>query len=72
MLARVSRVPLVRSALQLGNKNVNLTRVSAARSLSTYDRTKPHLNVGTIGHVDHGKVCNYAIKIAVTIFHEDP
>ncbi|MCH7646892.1 MAG: elongation factor Tu, partial [Nitrospinae bacterium] len=20
-----------------------------------YDRTKPHLNVGTIGHVDHGK-----------------
>jgi len=21
----------------------------------TYDRTKPHVNVGTIGHVDHGK-----------------
>ena len=21
----------------------------------TFDRTKPHLNVGTIGHVDHGK-----------------
>uniref|UniRef100_A0A183CJJ1 protein-synthesizing GTPase n=1 Tax=Globodera pallida TaxID=36090 RepID=A0A183CJJ1_GLOPA len=21
----------------------------------TYKRTKPHLNVGTIGHVDHGK-----------------
>ena len=21
----------------------------------TYDRSKPHLNVGTIGHVDHGK-----------------
>ena len=20
-----------------------------------YQRTKPHLNVGTIGHVDHGK-----------------
>ena len=20
-----------------------------------YERTKPHLNVGTIGHVDHGK-----------------
>ncbi|MEO0294351.1 MAG: GTP-binding protein, partial [candidate division WOR-3 bacterium] len=20
-----------------------------------FDRTKPHLNVGTIGHVDHGK-----------------
>ena len=21
----------------------------------TFQRTKPHLNVGTIGHVDHGK-----------------
>jgi translation elongation factor EF-Tu-like GTPase len=20
-----------------------------------YDRTKPHLNVGTMGHIDHGK-----------------
>ena len=20
-----------------------------------FDRTKPHLNIGTIGHVDHGK-----------------
>ena len=22
---------------------------------ATFDRSKPHLNVGTIGHVDHGK-----------------
>ncbi|HET6568220.1 MAG TPA: GTP-binding protein, partial [Rhodothermales bacterium] len=21
----------------------------------TYQRTKPHVNIGTIGHVDHGK-----------------
>ena len=21
----------------------------------TFSRTKPHLNIGTIGHVDHGK-----------------
>ena len=21
----------------------------------TFERSKPHLNVGTIGHVDHGK-----------------
>ena len=21
----------------------------------TFDRSKPHINVGTIGHVDHGK-----------------
>mmetsp|Transcript_17796 Transcript_17796/g.46032 ORF Transcript_17796/g.46032 Transcript_17796/m.46032 type:complete len:432 (-) Transcript_17796:473-1768(-) len=26
-----------------------------ARALSTFDRTKPHLNIGTVGHVDHGK-----------------
>ncbi|SFW38218.1 elongation factor Tu, partial [Nitrosovibrio sp. Nv17] len=22
---------------------------------SKFERTKPHINVGTIGHVDHGK-----------------
>ena len=21
-----------------------------------YDRSKPHVNIGTIGHVDHGKL----------------
>ncbi|KAI6695625.1 hypothetical protein NL676_023335 [Syzygium grande] len=25
------------------------------RSMATFTRTKPHVNVGTIGHVDHGK-----------------
>ncbi|HEX5849126.1 MAG TPA: GTP-binding protein, partial [Rubrobacter sp.] len=24
-------------------------------SRGKFERTKPHLNVGTIGHVDHGK-----------------
>merc|ERR1711998_146805 len=28
---------------------------SSVRAMATFDRTKPHLNVGTIGHVDHGK-----------------
>ncbi|KAG5113600.1 hypothetical protein JHK82_036869 [Glycine max] len=32
-----------------------LELVSLRRSLATFARTKPHLNVGTIGHVDHGK-----------------
>jgi elongation factor Tu len=27
----------------------------AARALATWARTKPHVNIGTIGHVDHGK-----------------
>ncbi|KAJ7539243.1 hypothetical protein O6H91_11G082400 [Diphasiastrum complanatum] len=25
------------------------------RTMATFSRTKPHLNIGTIGHVDHGK-----------------
>ena len=25
-----------------------------------YERTKPHVNVGTIGHVDHGKNNSYS------------
>merc|ERR1712086_132331 len=29
--------------------------VSGARGMATFKRDKPHLNVGTIGHVDHGK-----------------
>lgn len=28
---------------------------SNVRSMSTFQRTKPHCNIGTIGHVDHGK-----------------
>lgn len=26
-----------------------------SKYLSTYQRIKPHINIGTIGHVDHGK-----------------
>ena len=26
-----------------------------------FDRSKPHLNIGTIGHVDHGKTTLTAI-----------
>ncbi|MBN1900013.1 elongation factor Tu, partial [Candidatus Sumerlaeota bacterium] len=22
-----------------------------------FERSKPHVNVGTIGHIDHGKTC---------------
>ena len=27
----------------------------ASRTFATFDRKKPHINIGTIGHVDHGK-----------------
>ena len=30
----------------------------------TFDRSKPHLNIGTIGHVDHGKT---TLTAAITV-----
>lgn len=30
--------------------------------LSTYERNKPHVNIGTIGHVDHGKTTLTAVS----------
>ncbi|XP_077995290.1 elongation factor Tu, mitochondrial-like isoform X2 [Glandiceps talaboti] len=32
-----------------------LSRLYATDGKKVYDRKKPHLNIGTIGHVDHGK-----------------
>ena len=32
-------------------RNLNL----ASRSFAKFDRSKEHVNVGTIGHIDHGK-----------------
>jgi elongation factor Tu len=29
-----------------------------------YDRSKPHVNIGTVGHVDHGKT---TLTAAITI-----
>ncbi len=37
-----------------------------------FERTKPHVNVGTIGHVDHGKTTlTAAIATAVSYTHLD-
>ncbi|KAJ2396331.1 translation elongation factor Tu, partial [Coemansia sp. RSA 2559] len=38
----------------LGRMGVNGSRRGYAEA-KMFDRTKPHINVGTIGHVDHGK-----------------
>lgn len=35
---------------------------AAAAELSTYKRDKPHVNIGTIGHVDHGKTTLTAVS----------
>eukprot|EP00606_Chrysophyceae_sp_TOSAG23-5_P000065 GSChrysophyteH2.ASY1.ANO1.231.1 assembled CDS len=55
MLKSLSRVPVLRSALLGRQTGLNLALPASCRSLSSYERSKPHLNVGTIGHVDHGK-----------------
>ncbi len=36
----------------------------------TFDRSKPHVNVGTIGHVDHGKTTLTAAILSVLHAHE--
>ena len=36
-----------------------------------FDRTKPHVNIGTIGHVDHGKTTLTA-AITMTLAKDDP
>ena len=34
----------------------------------TFQRTKPHVNIGTIGHVDHGKT---TLTAAITLNLQD-
>src|SRR5258708_36633464 len=34
-----------------------------------FSRTKPHVNVGTIGHIDHGKTTLTAALLAVLAAH---
>src|SRR6266498_1695404 len=35
-------------------------RFSFCKTMATFQRTKPHVNIGTIGHVDHGKTTTTA------------
>src|SRR5258708_22821296 len=39
--------------------------------MATYQRTKPHVNIGTIGHVDHGKTTTTA-AIATVLSKSNP
>ena len=59
---------LIRLAAPLGRASRHLTLRNRLPIIATtiqtrglaeaFERTKPHLNVGTIGHGDHGKVSN--------------
>ncbi|KAJ3215445.1 translation elongation factor Tu [Clydaea vesicula] len=43
------------NVLPFSKKNYNCTPIATVKLMSTYNREKPHVNIGTIGHVDHGK-----------------
>ncbi|KAL7270013.1 translation elongation factor Tu [Rhizina undulata] len=65
---RAAFAPLFRGATRLSESftckntptvirqnNVSRPVLNANRSMATFNRQKPHVNIGTIGHVDHGK-----------------
>jgi elongation factor Tu len=57
ILARSSRASLLRPRAVNPVHHVFASDKMAVRGLATaFERTKPHVNIGTIGHVDHGKV----------------
>lgn len=42
------------NTLKIATRN-SLLNGNVSMNFSKFDRSKPHLNVGTIGHIDHGK-----------------
>ena len=56
-VSRVSLTPSLLPSLPSLPPLINTAaKPQATRALSTmFQRTKPHVNIGTIGHVDHGK-----------------
>lgn len=57
-----STLRATRAAGLVGSRLPGTSR-GAAAELSTYKRTKPHVNIGTIGHVDHGKTTLTAVSL---------
>ncbi|CAN3375401.1 hypothetical protein DIURU_002402 [Diutina rugosa] len=43
------------SSLRVASLRATAVSKTAVRGYAAFDRSKPHVNVGTIGHVDHGK-----------------
>lgn len=52
----------------LASSCVRLLATEAKQEKQTYKRDKPHLNIGTIGHVDHGKT---TLTAAITSVLQD-
>ncbi|OJJ17911.1 hypothetical protein BKI52_29060 [marine bacterium AO1-C] len=47
-------LPFKKSVNKLELNNQELQSIKGGAK-ETFDRSKPHVNIGTIGHVDHGK-----------------
>ncbi|KAF3079333.1 translation elongation factor Tu [Orbilia oligospora] len=48
--------PFITSAMRSGRGSSGVQNVYGnIRQMATFERKKPHVNIGTIGHVDHGK-----------------
>jgi len=45
----------ISAAASILNKSAAATPMMCAKLMATYERLKPHVNIGTIGHIDHGK-----------------
>ncbi len=54
-----------------GNARVRQQEVVEAMAKEKFDRSKPHVNIGTIGHVDHGKTTLTA-AITMTLAKNNP
>ena len=39
----------------MAGRSTSVTAADSNRFFATFERKKPHINIGTIGHVDHGK-----------------
>ncbi len=49
-------MPAARKTTLLSNlKVISNTSLGGIRHMAVFERTLPHVNIGTIGHVDHGK-----------------
>jgi len=51
--------------MQLASSIIITNQVGELTYMADFDRTKPHVNVGTMGHVDHGKTTLTAAITAV-------
>ncbi|KAJ3492467.1 hypothetical protein NLG97_g5375 [Lecanicillium saksenae] len=52
---RTARTGLTANPLRSIKTQNAASILNAYRTYATHDRSKPHVNIGTIGHVDHGK-----------------